>query len=210
MTTQKELSWADMLARNPILIISGEGERGTAEPYNGARTERAIRVRLTRERAHGDRWARAVVYMHECGDGTHAGCNIETGECCSWTGPAPESDITRAAGMLGARGGASTSPAKAAASRRNGVKGGKLRHWVHGKVEVGRELGYRRAADGGKVTSLGRVLEIRPSATYKYGVRVAVCERGERGYGAHHGRVWTRPADGTAQAKGGEQTMPAN
>jgi hypothetical protein len=41
-----------------IQIVSGEGENGTADDYTGARTVRAIRARLTRERSGGDRWAR--------------------------------------------------------------------------------------------------------------------------------------------------------
>lgn len=40
-----------------IEIVSGEGERGTATPYTGKLTMRALRSRLTRERCHGDRWA---------------------------------------------------------------------------------------------------------------------------------------------------------
>ena len=42
----------------PIQIVSGEGENGTAEDYTGAKTVRAIKARLTRERCGGDRWAR--------------------------------------------------------------------------------------------------------------------------------------------------------
>jgi hypothetical protein len=42
----------------PIEIVSGEGENGTREAYTGAKTVRAIKARLTRERCHGDRWAR--------------------------------------------------------------------------------------------------------------------------------------------------------
>ena len=41
----------------PLKIVSGEGENGTAEEYTGAKTVRAIKSRLTRERC-GDRWAR--------------------------------------------------------------------------------------------------------------------------------------------------------
>jgi len=55
---------------NPIYIISGEGDIGTCEKYNGARTSRAIKSRLTKECSGGDRWARAIVYSHSnhCGD----------------------------------------------------------------------------------------------------------------------------------------------
>jgi hypothetical protein len=44
-----------------IEIVSGEGETGTAEKYTGAKTARAIRARLTKERAGGDRWARVTI-----------------------------------------------------------------------------------------------------------------------------------------------------
>ena len=40
-----------------IEIVSGEGEIGTVEEYNGKRTERAICMRLAKEEAGGDRWA---------------------------------------------------------------------------------------------------------------------------------------------------------
>lgn len=43
-----------------LAIVSGEGEVGTVEPYTGARTARALRARLTRERCRGDRWARVI------------------------------------------------------------------------------------------------------------------------------------------------------
>jgi hypothetical protein len=42
----------------PLKIVSGEGENGTAQDYAGAKTVRAIKSRLTRERCGGDRWAR--------------------------------------------------------------------------------------------------------------------------------------------------------
>jgi hypothetical protein len=44
-----------------IEIISGEGEQGTVEDYEGKRTERAIKMRLTKERCGGDRWAFARI-----------------------------------------------------------------------------------------------------------------------------------------------------
>lgn len=50
---------------NEIVILSGEGEIGTFEKYNGKRTVKEIRSRLTSERCHGDRWAKAYMYMHE-------------------------------------------------------------------------------------------------------------------------------------------------
>lgn len=42
----------------PIVIISGEGENGTEEIYNGTLTAKAILSRLSRERRHGQRWAK--------------------------------------------------------------------------------------------------------------------------------------------------------
>jgi len=64
-------------AGNPVIIISGKGERGVAEPHTGRPTRRAILARLTRERRGGARWARALVYDP---DPDYAkGVNIETG-----------------------------------------------------------------------------------------------------------------------------------
>lgn len=45
------------LTKGDMLIFSGEGDVGTWERYEGARTPSAIRSRLTRERADGDRLA---------------------------------------------------------------------------------------------------------------------------------------------------------
>lgn len=42
----------------PLQIVSGCGERGEVEKYTGAKTVRAIKARLTRERCGGDCWAR--------------------------------------------------------------------------------------------------------------------------------------------------------
>ena len=52
-----------------ILIQSGEGETGTVEVYSGKRTSRAIKTRLTKERACGDRWAKAWILSHDNADG---------------------------------------------------------------------------------------------------------------------------------------------
>ena len=40
-----------------IEIVSGEGEQGIFEDYEGKRTERAICMALAKEECHGDRWA---------------------------------------------------------------------------------------------------------------------------------------------------------
>jgi len=42
-----------------ITILSGEGESGTRELYTGKHTLRALKLRLTKERCNGDRWAKA-------------------------------------------------------------------------------------------------------------------------------------------------------
>jgi hypothetical protein len=50
-----------MATKREIAIWSGEGDGpGKAEVYTGKRTERALRMRLTRECCGGDRWARAT------------------------------------------------------------------------------------------------------------------------------------------------------
>ncbi len=53
-----------LIETNKIIIVSGEGECGTVETYNGKRTMRAIKLRLTKERCGGARWAKAKVYSH--------------------------------------------------------------------------------------------------------------------------------------------------
>ena len=68
---------------NEIHIISGEGAIGTRELSTGKRTERAIKMRLTRERSHGDRWARCLIYSHKNDWGKH-GVDFETGEYTTW------------------------------------------------------------------------------------------------------------------------------
>jgi hypothetical protein len=50
---------------NDIIILSGEGDEGRLVRYTGKRTERALKARLTRERCHGDRWARAFIAVQE-------------------------------------------------------------------------------------------------------------------------------------------------
>ena len=40
-----------------LCIVSGEGEQGTREDYDGPRTIAAIRKVLKKERCGGDRWA---------------------------------------------------------------------------------------------------------------------------------------------------------
>lgn len=49
-----------------LVIVSGEDALGTEELYDGTRTVRAVKARLTRERAGGDRWAYVFpVYREE-------------------------------------------------------------------------------------------------------------------------------------------------
>jgi hypothetical protein len=71
-----------LIETNEIRIMSGEGEVGTIDGYNGKRTLRAIKMRLTKERCGGDRWAKAKVFSHsnEYGD---VFVDVETGEYCS-------------------------------------------------------------------------------------------------------------------------------
>ena len=65
-----------------IAIISGEGTGpGTVEEYKGKRSQQALKSRLTRERCHGQRWARGIgsTEQHDI-FGQPIGINIETGE----------------------------------------------------------------------------------------------------------------------------------
>ena len=68
-----------LIDSNNIQIISGEGEVGTTDKYTGKRSLLAIKRRLTKERCHGDRWAKAVVYSHS-NDYGDVYVNINTGE----------------------------------------------------------------------------------------------------------------------------------
>jgi hypothetical protein len=57
---------ARILATDTVLyVVSGEGEQGTREQYEGKRTVRAVLARLTREACGGDRWARLVTEQGE-------------------------------------------------------------------------------------------------------------------------------------------------
>ena len=44
-----------------IILVSGEGEMGTCEPYRGSRSIRQMKRVLTKERQGGDRWAHFIV-----------------------------------------------------------------------------------------------------------------------------------------------------
>jgi hypothetical protein len=70
-----------LIETNEIRIVSGEGEVGTTEIYNGKRTVRAIKMRLTKERHSGDRWANAEVFSHS-NDFGDVFVDVETGEYC--------------------------------------------------------------------------------------------------------------------------------
>jgi hypothetical protein len=62
-----------------IIILSGEGETGTYERYEGEKTEKAIKAKLEEERCSGDRWARAFVYSYDSEMGA-VYVDFETGE----------------------------------------------------------------------------------------------------------------------------------
>ncbi len=44
-----------------LVIVSGEGVNGHVREYGGRLTMRALKMRLTRERCEGDRWARVML-----------------------------------------------------------------------------------------------------------------------------------------------------
>lgn len=71
----------NLIATNKIVIVSGEGEVGTVENYSGKRTIRAIKVRLTKERCDGQRWATAKVYSHS-NDWGDVFVDVESGQYC--------------------------------------------------------------------------------------------------------------------------------
>ena len=63
--------------KGKILILSGSGINGTFEEFKGKRTERAIVARLKKEICHGDRWARAYIYLHDNEFGDEVYMNLE-------------------------------------------------------------------------------------------------------------------------------------
>ena len=67
------------LTKGDMLIFSGEGEAGTIERYEGARTAKAIRARLSRERVKGDRWASAWIEAPELDDGSGRTAYVKLG-----------------------------------------------------------------------------------------------------------------------------------
>jgi len=78
-----EPSLESLISTNVIHIVSGEGEIGTRKIYRGKRTLRAIKMRITRERCGGDRWAGAEVYSHE-NEWGKVGYDVLTGQPCTW------------------------------------------------------------------------------------------------------------------------------
>lgn len=56
------------LENGDMLIYSGEGDSGTFERYFGARSPKAIRSKLSRERCGGDRWASAWIELDDVQD----------------------------------------------------------------------------------------------------------------------------------------------
>ena len=65
-----------------IYITSGEGDLGTTEEYGGKRTLAAIKARVRKERADGDRWATAKIYSHQTADESCVYLDIMAGEYC--------------------------------------------------------------------------------------------------------------------------------
>ena len=56
------------LSKGDMLIFAGEGALGTWTRYFGTRTRAALKMRLRKERAHGDRWASLWIEEPETAD----------------------------------------------------------------------------------------------------------------------------------------------
>jgi carbamate kinase len=69
----------NLIKTNEIQIVSGECDGGTIKIYNGKRTLTAIKACLTKERSHGDRWAKAKVFSH-ANDFGQIFIDLETGK----------------------------------------------------------------------------------------------------------------------------------
>jgi hypothetical protein len=109
------------------LIVIYSGETGTYRVYAGAKTARAIRAALTRERSGGDRWAEAwqqVPGLIDQASGWPAYRNLDDEQAqFRAINPYWIDDVRSAAGAMGAK----RSAAKAAASKANGRLGGRPR-----------------------------------------------------------------------------------
>ena len=69
------------LTQNDIIIISGEGTgEGTTEIYQGKKTVRAIKTRLTKERCSGDRWAKAAQFVYRDSENRLVYLDLETND----------------------------------------------------------------------------------------------------------------------------------
>ena len=60
-TNTKDITQEMLDAAEEIEILSGEGEDGQFEEYEGHRTVRAVRRALIAERCNGDRWSILVI-----------------------------------------------------------------------------------------------------------------------------------------------------
>lgn len=109
------------LTTGSMLIISGEGTgAGIIERYEGARTARAISSRLSRERAHGDRWAEVWIEEPERAPDTYGKLGRGLDEIVDERTIPASSISDNPAGRL-----AAMKRGKSDASRENGKKGGR-------------------------------------------------------------------------------------
>lgn len=114
-----------------ILIASGEGTGpGTFERYHGAHTARALKARLTKERAGGDRWAELWIEQPGLEDAGYPGTAVygkldpDLAAIAGLRAIPAASIRDNPAAILGQKGGKSKSAAKTAASVANGKLGG--------------------------------------------------------------------------------------
>jgi hypothetical protein len=124
-----------MKLHTDILIMSGEGTGpGTIQRYYGPRTAAAIKARLTKERALGDRWATAWIELAESERHGDEYCFVYgqlddglelTGEERAIAESDIYVDISTAAALIGHKGRSVNSEAQKRASRTNGIYGGR-------------------------------------------------------------------------------------
>lgn len=72
---------AKLIETNEVQIVSGQGDMGQVEIYNGKKTMRAIKMRLTKESFGGSCWAKAKVFSHS-NDFCDVFIDVLTGEYC--------------------------------------------------------------------------------------------------------------------------------
>ena len=77
--TELIITQKDLENKNPIIELSGVGNFGFFSNYYHKRTIRALKLRLTKLKSNGDRFASIYIYCHQNSDNQNVYQDIETG-----------------------------------------------------------------------------------------------------------------------------------